>query len=81
MKTALIIYHRIDFDGLCSLSIICDWCESHGIQFKKLGYYWSSSVFNKSYTYGVLFYSGYLNPQDYYDRCYGFSVRLAREHL
>ena len=43
-----------------------------------VGYYWSSSVFNESYAYGALFYSDYLNPQDYFDRCYGFSVRLVR---
>lgn len=51
MKTALIIYHRIDFDGLCSLSVICDWCESHGIQFKKLGYSYGDDIpqFNDNY--------------------------------
>ena len=42
------------------------------------GYYWSSSVYYGNYAYSVYFYSGYLNPQYYYRRCDGFSVRLVR---
>lgn len=42
------------------------------------GYYWSSSVLDMNYACCVLFYGGYLYPQNYKSRCYGFSVRLVR---
>ena len=41
------------------------------------GCYWSSSN-NYSYAYYVGFESGYLNPQNSYQRNYGYSVRLVR---
>lgn len=43
------------------------------------GYYWSSTVTNASRAYYVYFYSGYLDPANYYNRYYGFSVRLVRQ--
>ena len=43
------------------------------------GYYWSSTVTNASRAYRVNFESGYLDPANYYNRYYGYSVRLVRE--
>lgn len=31
MKKILIVYHRIDFDGLCSMAIVRDWAERQGM--------------------------------------------------
>lgn len=44
------------------------------------GLYWSSSPYTSSVkvAYGVVFYSGYLYPQDRPYRSNGFSVRLVR---
>ena len=41
------------------------------------GYYWSSSLFtgNTSGAYGLYFSSDNVDPQDYADRCCGFTVR------
>ncbi len=46
------------------------------------GGYWSSTPnsSNVDYAYGVYFGSGYMDPQGSYNRCFGFSVRLARNY-
>ena len=44
-----------------------------------IGYYWSSTEYFERYAYFVGFYSIYLSPQDYGNRNYGFSVRLAQD--
>ena len=41
------------------------------------GYYWSSSVVNSTYAYGVYFPDSNLNPQDCSNRTYGRGVRLV----
>ena len=41
------------------------------------GYYWSSTEDGSSYAYKLNFYDGYLNPENYDDRNYGFAVRLV----
>ena len=38
MEKILIIYHRIDFDGLCSMSVISHWAQKNNIQADILGY-------------------------------------------
>ena len=38
MKKILIIYHRIDFDGLCSMAIVRHWAVSQGMEVDLLGY-------------------------------------------
>ena len=43
------------------------------------GYYWSSTPYNAYRAYCVYFYSGSLNPAYYYNRDYGYSVRLVRQ--
>lgn len=45
------------------------------------GYYWSSSPYSSDTdcAHNVCFGSGLVAPQDFYDRYYGFSVRLVRE--
>ena len=46
------------------------------------GYYWSSSEYAGSQHGGYLyFYSGYVNPLNYSNRAYGFSVRCVRESI
>ena len=42
------------------------------------GYYWSNTPFEYYRADCVGFASNYLNPQSYVDRCFGCSVRLAR---
>ena len=44
------------------------------------GYYWSSSLGSSAYGYDMHFNSGGVNPANYDDRFYGFSVR-AVQHL
>ena len=41
--------------------------------------YWSSSYYDSDYAWYVYFYSGYINPEGYDFRLYGFSVRLVRD--
>ena len=43
------------------------------------GYYWSSLPSGTNYAYRVYFYSGYLDPANYYNRYGGLSVRLVRQ--
>lgn len=43
------------------------------------GRYWSSSYYYYNYAYNLYFGSGYLNPQYYGNRCYGYSVRLVQD--
>ena len=43
------------------------------------GYYWSSSYDLRYLAYRLRFGSDYLYPQDYYNRCYGYSVRLVQD--
>ena len=43
------------------------------------GYYWSSTPRSASYAYNVYFNSGNLNPADFNNRRYGYSVRLVRQ--
>lgn len=38
MKKLLIVFHRIDFDGLCSMSVVRHWAESNGLKVYLLGY-------------------------------------------
>ena len=38
MAAILIVYHRIDFDGLCSMAIIRKWAESQGYDVEPRGY-------------------------------------------
>jgi uncharacterized protein (TIGR02145 family) len=42
------------------------------------GYYWSRSLYNAGYGYYLYFYSSRVNPQDYYNRYYGYSVRAVQ---
>ncbi len=42
------------------------------------GYYWSSSWSSSFYGYGLYFISGYVDPQYYNDRYFGFSVRAVQ---
>ena len=44
-----------------------------------IGVYWSSSPNSAGYAYNVCFSAGGFNPQNYDNRCRGFSVRLARD--
>lgn len=43
------------------------------------GRYWSSSLYGSYYAKRVYFYSGYLDPDSYYGRRDGYSVRLVRQ--
>jgi len=44
-----------------------------------LGYYWSHRIYSSTGSYNLLFYSGYVSPQNNYNRGYGFPLRcLAR---
>lgn len=45
-----------------------------------IGYYWSASYISIDIAYYVYFYSGNLNPSDYYGRHYGRSVRLVQDY-
>ena len=47
------------------------------------GYYWSSSLQSSDSSSGLYlsFYSGYIHPQNSYQRCYGFCVRSVLENL
>ena len=38
MDTILIVYHRIDFDGLCSMAVIRKWAEGQGYEVEARGY-------------------------------------------
>lgn len=38
MKKILIIYHRIDFDGMCSMAIAKQWAEAHEFEVEVMGY-------------------------------------------
>jgi uncharacterized protein (TIGR02145 family) len=42
------------------------------------GYYWSSSLYSADYGYNLYFNSSSVNPQNYSNRCYGFSVRAVQ---
>ena len=42
------------------------------------GYYWSASLYSAANGYYLHFYSGGVNPADYYSRYYGFSVRAVQ---
>ncbi|MBO5642303.1 MAG: hypothetical protein J5900_07710 [Prevotella sp.] len=42
------------------------------------GYFWSSTLGSSTYGRDLIFTSGDVNPQDYYNRYYGFSVRAVR---
>ncbi|MBO4244547.1 MAG: hypothetical protein J5882_05785 [Bacteroidales bacterium] len=43
-----------------------------------IGGYWSSSAFDKYHAWNWYFHSDYVNPDGYYYRYYGRSVRLVR---
>lgn len=43
------------------------------------GCYWSSTPDWSIFAYGVYFDSGTLYPQDYYESCHGYSVRLVQQ--
>lgn len=43
------------------------------------GYYWSASPYSENDGYSLGFFSGYVNPADYRNRAYGFSVRCVQE--
>lgn len=43
------------------------------------GYCWSASPYSESSGYYLGFNSGYVDPADYYNRAYGFSVRCVQE--
>ena len=43
------------------------------------GYHWSSSPYSATLGYFLYFYSGYVNPSNYYYRAYGFPVRCVKE--
>ena len=43
------------------------------------GYYWSASFFDSSDAFYLLFVSGNVNPQNYYNRYYGISVRAVQD--
>ena len=45
-----------------------------------IGYYWSSSCYSATSAYNLGFGSSGVNPQNYYYRRYGFTVR-AVQHL
>ena len=42
------------------------------------GYYWSSSLYSADSGYNLNFNSSSVNPQDYSNRCHGFSVRAVK---
>ena len=42
------------------------------------GYYWSSSWYSSSIGYYLYFNSGNVDPQNYNNRYYGFSVRAVQ---
>ncbi len=44
MKNTLIIYHRIDFDGICSMAVTKKWLESVGHKVSLLGYNYSDEA-------------------------------------
>lgn len=46
---------------------------------QNLGRYWSGSCNRGNNAYSLYFYSDYLNPQFFYDRFYGYSVRLVQD--
>ena len=43
------------------------------------GYYWSSSIHDKTTAYNICFYNGAVYPQDNSTRYHGFSVRLCKK--
>ena len=45
------------------------------------GYYWSASFYSARYARYLYFYSGGVNPQDYYDRYNGFAVRAVQNNV
>ena len=51
-------------------------CQSHA---RTDGNYWSYASDSQAYARNLLFYSGGVYPLGYYNRAYGFSVRLCRE--
>ena len=46
---------------------------------ENIGIYWSSSYGDSDYACYLFFNSNYLNPQNYYKRCEGYSVRLVQD--
>jgi uncharacterized protein (TIGR02145 family) len=53
--------------------------SSAGVDYQgTYGFYWSSSRSNANIAYNLLFDSSALNPQDYYGRALGFSVRCLK---